>query len=186
MLSFFLCHQNQLVMRICNIGILFLVLAASCQSRPTPQESGKVADSLVPDTVAATTTPGAPEDTLLARIRAQDTVFEDGSRPTDWKNAGFDDPESFKRFLIRFKEWVRNDNADSIAGRIEFPIKGYKTAEQFKNNYAKIFDKQLKDVVEQQRLDRIFRNYQGAMIGDGAIWFSVIANKGYRIIAINK
>lgn len=174
-------------MRIGNTGIWFVILlTASCQSGPSPQESGKVIDSLIPDTVAAIGTPGSSEDTLGARITAQDTLFEDGSRPADWKNAGFDNPEGFKRFLVLFKEWVRSDNADSIAAYIEFPIKGYKTADQFKKNYPKIFDKELKDVVEKQRLDRIFRNYQGAMIGDGAIWFSVIEKKGYRIIAINK
>lgn len=174
-------------MRIGNTGIwLVVMLTVSCQSGPTPQESGKVIDSIIPDTVAAIGTRPSSEDTLQARIAAQDTLFEDGSRPSEWKNAGFDDPEGFKRFLVLFKEWVRSDNADSIAAYIAFPIKGYKTAEQFKKNYDKIFDKQLKDVVEKQRLDRIFRNYQGAMLGDGAIWFSVIENKGYRIITINK
>lgn len=176
-------------MRIGNTGIwLLILLTASCQSGPSPQESGKVIDSLIPDTIAAIGTPRSQSsvDTLQARITAQDTLFEDGSRPSEWKNAGFDDPEGFKRFLVLFKEWVRSDNADSVAAYIAFPIKGYKTSEQFKKSYTKIFDKQLKDIVEKQRLDRIFRNYQGAMIGDGAIWFSVIENKGYRIIAINK
>lgn len=174
-------------MRIYNTGMLLMtLLVVACQSGPAPQESGKVVDSLVPDTVAAIAAPVPPENNDEAQIKAQDTLFEDGSRPAAWSNAGFDDPERFKLFLIVFKEWVRSDNVDSIAGRIEFPLKGYRTPEQFKKDYAKIFDKQLKDVIEKQRLDRIFRNYQGAMIGDGAIWFSVIENKGYRIIAINK
>jgi hypothetical protein len=174
-------------MRLCNTGALLMtLLAAACQSGPAPQESGKVVDSLVPDTVAAIATPTPSENTDEAQMKAQDTLFEDGSQPAAWSNAGFDDPENFKLFLVVFKEWVRSDNVDSIAGRIEFPIKGYKTAEQFKKDYTKIFDKQMKDVVEKQRLDRIFRNYQGAMIGGGAIWFSVIDKKGYRIIAINK
>ena len=180
-------YQNQLVMRISNTGTLFLLLlAAACQSGPSPQQSGKVVDSLIPDTVAAIGTPGSPADPVDAQIHAQDTLFEDGSIPSDWGNAGFNDPEAFKRFLVRFKEWVRTDNVDSISAHIEYPIKGYKTAEQFKKSYANIFDKQMKDVVEQQRLDRIFRNYQGAMLGDGAIWFYEIDKKGYRIIAINK
>ncbi|WP_298735082.1 hypothetical protein [uncultured Chitinophaga sp.] len=174
-------------MRIGNTGVWTLILLTfSCQSAPSPQESGKVIDSLIPDTVAAIGTPRSSEDDLQAAITAQDTLFEDGSRPSDWKDAGFDDPAGFKRFLILFKEWVKSDNADSIAAYIRFPIKGYKTPEQFKNNYEKIFDKELKTIVEQQRLDRIFRNYQGAMIGNGAIWFSVTENKEYRIIAINK
>lgn len=174
-------------MRLYSTGMqIMILLIAACQSGPAPQESGKVVDSLIPDTVAAIGTPDPSEIDDEAQIKAQDTLFEDGSRPSTWSNAGFDDPEDFKRFLVVFKEWVRSDKVDSIAGRIEFPIKGYKTAEQFKKDYEKIFDKQMKDVVEKQRLDRIFRNYQGAMIGAGAIWFSVIDKKGYRIIAINK
>ena len=43
----------------------------------------------------------------------------------------------------------------------------------------------MKMMVDTQRLDRISRNYQGAMLGNGEIWFSVI-NGHYKIIAINK
>jgi hypothetical protein len=166
--------------------LFFSLLAAACQSGPSPQQSGQVIDSLVPDTIAAVGTPAPPPDSNEIQIKAQDTLFEDGSLPSPWANAGFDDPEGFKRFVLRFKDWVRTDNADSISAYISFPLKKYKTADQFKKQYASIFDKQLKDIVEDQRLDRIWRNYQGAMIGDGKIWFSVVPGKGYRIIAINK
>lgn len=179
-------HQNQSVMRISNTGTLvLLLLTAACQSGPSPQQSGKVVDSLIPDTVAAIGTPGPPADPVETQIRAQDTLFEDGSIPASWETAGFNDPEAFKRFLVQFKEWVRTDNVDSISAHIEYPIKGYRTPEQFKKSYANIFDKQMKDVIEKQRLDRIFRNYQGAMLADGAIWFYEVDKKGYRIIAIN-
>lgn len=118
-------------------------------------------------------------------IHAQDTAFEDGSIPTSWGNAGFDDPAGFKEFLLSFKDWVKKDQVDSITAYIRFPLKNYKTPDAFKKAYPKVFDESLKKVVETQRLDRISRNYQGAMLGNGEIWFSVFP-EGYKIIAINK
>lgn len=127
--------------------------------------------------------PGNPN--IDDQLNAQDTLFEDGSIPSSWSNAGFDDPAHFKRFLLNFKDWVRSDKVDSITAHIRFPLKSYKTPETFKKEYPKIFDANMKMMVDTQRLDRISRNYQGAMLGNGEIWFSVI-DGAYKIIAINK
>jgi hypothetical protein len=166
--------------------LLILLTVAACQSGQAPKTDRREIDSVIPDTIAVIGPKEEPEDTNELQIQAPDTLFEDGSKPGSWSDAGFDDPEGFKRFLLRFKEWVRTDNVDSISAYISYPLKQYKTPEQFRQQYASIFDQRMKDIVAQQRLDRIFRNYQGAMLGNGAIWFSVIDKKGYRIIAINK
>lgn len=127
--------------------------------------------------------PGNPN--INAQLNAQDTLFEDGSTPSSWYNAGFDDPADFKLFLLSFKDWVKNDNIDSITAHVSFPLKTWKTPEAFRKAYPEIFNAEMKTVVDTQRLDRIFRNYQGAMLGNGEIWFSVIKGE-YKIIAINK
>lgn len=119
------------------------------------------------------------------QLNGQDTLFEDGSIPSSWHNAGFDDPADFKRFILRFKEWVKEDKVDSIAAYIRFPLKNYPNETTFRKAYPKIFDAELKAVVDTQRLDRISRDYHGAMLGRGQIWFSVFDGQ-YRIIAINK
>jgi len=163
-----------------------LLLAAACQSGQRPDTSAQTVDSLIPDTIVSVPPDVSQAAPYALQLQAQDTVFEDGTVPSSWQDAGFNDPAGFKRFLLRFKEWVRTDNADSVAAYIDFPIKGYKTAAQFKAQYATVFDSSLKAVVAQQRLDRIFRNYEGAMLGDGQLWFADQEGKGYRIIAINK
>jgi len=123
-------------------------------------------------------------NSLEAQVNAPDSIFEDGSRPTTWKNAGFDNPARFKRFLFQYKGWVKRDLIDSISAHIRYPVRGAGSAAWFKEQYPHIFTHRLKAVILHQRLDRIFRNGQGAMLGNGDIWF--IEDKGrYWVTAIN-
>ncbi|MET6997310.1 hypothetical protein [Chitinophaga defluvii] len=168
--------------------LYFILLALSgllfaCESGT--QKNTGTEDSISPATLATPVIPVAPPDLYVTELKAQDTLFEDGSKPSGWDVAGFDDPADFKKFMIEFKDWVNRDVADSIIAHIQFPLKKYATPALFKAKYAEIFDKKTKQVVANMRLDRIFRNYQGAMIGDGLIWFNQTPS-GYRIIAINK
>lgn len=154
-----------------------LFLTGACQSGQQQRDNtGQEA----PLSSTADTVPSVDQ-----QLTAPDTLFEDGSEPASWSDAGFDDPVDFKRFIIKFKEWVKTDEVDSIVAHIDFPLEPYKTPADFRQKYPEIFDEKLKAIVEQQRLDRIFRNADGAMLGDGEIWFNS-TDKGYRIIAINK
>jgi hypothetical protein len=123
-------------------------------------------------------------DSLEAQINAPDSVFPDGSRPTTWRSAGFSDPARFKRFLIVFKSWVRKDQVDSITNHVRFPIRAAGTAAWFKEQYPRLFTPRLKAVIQNQRLDRIFRNGQGAMLGNGDVWFQETHGR-YWISAVN-
>lgn len=167
------------------VTISLAALACNESTETTPDDDSIVA---VPDKVPMDTSFMNTPDVKNAdddQLTSVDTLFEDGSIPTSWANAGFDDPVGFKRFIIVFKDWVKADNKDSIAAHINFPVAPAKTADIFKEKYADIFDKKLKAVVGKQRLDRIFRNADGAMIGSGQLWFTV--NQGsYMITAINK
>ncbi len=164
--------------RLFTGGLLCLTVAGfvACQSaeKKKDQSAGSTPTSEV-------TIP----DSSLQQIAAADTLFEDGSRPTGWDNAGFDDPAAFKKFLAVFRDWVQHNEVDSITAHIKFPLAHYKTADVFKKQYDSIFNPALKSVVLQQRLDRIFRNYQGAMMGNGEIWWAQLDGH-YKIIAINK
>ncbi|WP_109693965.1 hypothetical protein [Chitinophaga deserti] len=161
---------------------LLLALCAACNqaSKPTTGDTSIIQDvkELVP------VTPPPAVDIHTAQLQAQDSVFDDGSIPTSWENAGFSNPQEFKMFLARFKTWVKLDQRDSIASVIRFPLRLYPSAADFKSQYTNIFDPALKQAVDTLRLDRIFRNSQGAMIANGRIWFAPLP-EGYRIIAIN-
>ncbi|TDW97414.1 hypothetical protein [Dinghuibacter silviterrae] len=165
--------------------ILCLLLAGwACHSGPSTQ---KRYDS-------TTMTPGgkdslsngAPQDvdSLEAQIHAPDTVFEDGSRPTSWAAAGFNNPERFKRFLMLFKDWVKKDQVDSITDHVRFPLRAAGSPAWFKERYTHLFTPALKTAIFRQRLDRVFRNGQGAMIGRGEVWFQEIRGR-YYVTAIN-
>lgn len=173
-----------------RIAVLLLAGLWACQS-PSGQKTAEdttqtpAADATPVDTAARPANTEVAADPVEQQITAPDTLFEDGSIPSTWANAGFDDPADFKRFMARFKDWVEKDNVDSITAHVDFPLKKYKTAAVFKEKYPQIFDAKLKEVVAKQRLDRIFRNQNGAMIGDGQIWFGS-GDKGYRVIGINK
>lgn len=167
----------------------YLLLVALLYSCNTISNTQKEDSSIVDGAKNLLPVQPAPEPQVnpqTEQINLQDTLFEDGSTPSSWSNAGFDNPADFKEFLLSFKDWVKKDQVDSITAYIRFPLKNYKTPDAFKKAYPKVFDDSLKKVIETQRLDRIFRNYQGAMLGNGEIWFSVIQKEGYKIIAINK
>ncbi|MCO4293271.1 hypothetical protein NF867_10380 [Solitalea sp. MAHUQ-68] len=160
-------------------GLLLLLIIAACQSGPkNKQAETDSLNTLKEVDTAVSETPYAKE------IAAQDTLFEDGSIPTSWGAAGFSDPVKFKRFIISFKEWVKNDQVDSISAHVKYPLGRIKNVDDFKKNYSTLFDGLLKKAIADQHLDQIFRNQQGAMMGSGAIWF-IESNGNYYISAIN-
>ncbi|MGX5817731.1 hypothetical protein ACWKWU_06030 [Chitinophaga lutea] len=165
---------------------LLALLAAACQSGPqkSPSDSTIVdaTKALVP--VAPAPDSGIPPATV-DELTAPDTLFADGSKPADWDASGFTDPTGFKRFLLTFKDWIRTDNKDSILAHVRFPLPKYKTSTDLLKHWDHAFSPKVKKAVADQRLNEIFRNQDGAMIGSGELWFTQTPN-GYRIIAINE
>ncbi|UKJ08102.1 hypothetical protein [Solitalea lacus] len=157
-----------------------LVLFCSCQ--PSKKGSESRMDSLNKMQDSSVKSSETPFNNT--ELTAQDTLFDDGSIPTSWRTAGFSRPDDFKRFIIQLKGWVKNNEVDSIAFHVQYPLGEIKNADEFRKQYNALFDGPLKKVIEEQRLDRIFRNYQGAMIGNGAIWF-IEKDRNYYISAIN-
>lgn len=162
----------------------FMVACHTSSQRTGGKSAAYDSSNVTPGGSAA---PGAGmdrKDSIEALIHAPDSIFEDGSRPTTWANAGFDNPGGFKRFFITYQHWVKKDMVDSISAHIRYPIRGAGSAGWFKEQYAHIFTHRIKDVISRQRVDRIFRNGQGAMIGNGDVWF--VAQGGtYWVTAIN-
>ncbi|WP_276485946.1 hypothetical protein [Paraflavitalea pollutisoli] len=115
-----------------------------------------------------------------------DSVFTDGSIPASWENAGFSDPVGFKQFLIRLRGWVTNGQRDSVAQVVDYPLRNPKIAhqQQFLQQYDSLFNEKVRTALLQQNLRQIFRRDQGAMIGDGAVWFRQSGNR-YLIVGIN-
>ncbi|WP_153796879.1 hypothetical protein [Foetidibacter luteolus] len=176
----FLNNYSKL-MKAKYLAACFIILLTACNSGAENTNAVDSADV----TGKADSASAVTADPYAAQLTAQDTLFEDGSIPTSWDNAGFNNPGGFKQFIIGFKEWVKADNVDSIAAHVQFPLKQAKTPAIFKEKYADLFNAGVKAAVDSQRLDRIFRNFQGASIGDGKIWFTEAKGK-YLVTAVNQ
>ncbi len=109
---------------------------------------------------------------------------EKGAVPTSWSTASISNPKDFKTFLVHFKEWVAMDNIEEISKHIDYPADPVWNKGYFKEYYSEIFDDSLKTIIRNQRLDNIFRKEEGAMFGNGEIWFAK-RKEGYRVVAFN-
>ncbi len=133
--------------------------------------------------------PGATNEALKKDIKAGAVLPSDSLDPgtttaEQWRISGFDKPDEFKTFFKKFKEWVASDNIDSITAHIRFPLRNCKSADVFKKNYSTYFNDLVKTSVAGQNPDKFFANYNGAMTGNGELWFNEIKGK-YYVIAIN-
>lgn len=170
---------------------LLLLASVACNNQTNRQDTGS-ADSVPakvqPDTVTskADTVAKTSGTELTAEEMKDDSVFSDGSKPSAWSDAGIDDPLAFKKTLKQLQYWVTNNEKDSVANLIAYPLAHprVKTKKAFLDSYDRLFSEKVKKALKEQKLSQIFRNYQGAMIGNGELWFS--GSKGvYKIFAIN-
>jgi hypothetical protein len=109
---------------------------------------------------------------------------------------GFDQSEA-AAFLVSLQRAVRDNQPGAVAALVNFPLRvnrsGQSTlvrnADAFARSYAKIFTGEVRAAVLEQDASALFRNWQGAMIGSGEVWFSGIctdrACSGHRLAVIS-
>lgn len=103
-----------------------------------------------------------------------------------------------KVFCEQIKKAVLTNNVEWLSGVISYPLTLKQngnsiilnSSSDFKKRSADILTPLLKSSVQNQSPDSLFKNWQGVMIGNGAIWFSGIKEKSdkswkHRIIGIN-
>ncbi|MFT3935758.1 MAG: hypothetical protein QM726_19175 [Chitinophagaceae bacterium] len=173
---------------------IVIVLLAACNSNQSNSVERVAKDSSSSMPIPTASNDSAPKtitakffiDTLTVAEMQDDSVFADGSQPSSWSNAGFDHPIEFKKFLKRLQYWVANNQKDSVASTIVFPLKHppIKNKTAFLMKYDSLFNDNVKKALLSQNLRQIFRRDQGAMIGDGQLWFNE-TKKGFTIITIN-
>ncbi len=110
-------------------------------------------------------------DQLTAEERKDDSVFGDGSIPTSWSDAGIYDSNAFKLSFKKFQRFVKFNKRDEIANLIQFPIRRIKNKKNFFKKYDKIFTDEFKNRIADQKLNQLWRNFQGVMIAGGRLWF---------------
>ncbi len=122
---------------------------------------------------------------------SEDSVFADGSKPAAWSVSGINDQTQLKIFIKLLRLWVEQGNKDSIAAHIQYPLRNNKsvtTSSDFLKNYDVLFDAKVIKALKDQKLSQIFRNKQGAMIGNGELWIRNVSSgntEEFKIISIN-
>jgi superoxide dismutase len=108
--------------------------------------------------------------------------FSDGSIPSPWIVAGFFHPVEFRKFLVNLRENVLMGNKEEVIKVLD--EKRFSKTEVLKN-YDSIFNTKVINSFKDLNTKEIFRNYQGAMIGRGTVWFEEKPNGKFEIISIN-
>ncbi len=112
-------------------------------------------------------------------------LFRDSTQSMSWDEAGFPDGKSFILFFKQFQFEVIDRKKDVIADYIQFPVRGFKNRNAFINSFDSVFGKEFVEEIIHQDPMEIYRNKNGAMIGeDGQLWFKMIGGT-YKIFEIN-
>jgi len=106
---------------------------------------------------------------------------------------GADFAQKSRTFLSELQSAVKAEDKAKVAAMISYPllvIRGdrkthVKTKAEFLNQYAVIFDAHVRQAIAQQSSNCLFGNYQGAMIGDGEVWFREQQNGTMKIVTVN-
>lgn len=104
----------------------------------------------------------------------------------------FGEHERLETFFTELQQTVTNDDADALAQMIAYPISVTVDGESveiaresdFVADFHQIFTSDVKDAVTSQSYETLFANWQGVMIGDGEVWFSIV-DDAPKITAIN-
>ena len=92
--------------------------------------------------------------------------------------------QELQAFVVTLQSAVNSNSPEQVAPLIQFPLrvntapgKSHSvTARRFSAEYGKIFTPTVKAAVLQQAPDNIFRNSNGAMLGNGEVWISGVCH----------
>ena len=106
---------------------------------------------------------------------------------------GEDVARKSRTFLAELQAAVDKGDKARIAGMISYPLlvihgsskTRVRTEAQFLSRYDSIFDAHVRQVIAQQSAKCLFGNYQGTMIGDGAVWYREQESGGMKVVTVN-
>lgn len=94
--------------------------------------------------------------------------------------AGIEDNQDARDFLAHLKAAARDDDRQSLAAMIRYPltiyadgqeVATYLGAEALLADFDAVFTPPVMGAIEAAEYETLFVNDQGAMIGDGELWF---------------
>ena len=115
----------------------------------------------------------------------------DKSVTTTWEDIEIHDVKGLKIFIKKLRLWSEQGNKDSIAANIDYPLVNDETISSskiFLQQYDKVFNNKVRQALQQQKLNELFKNFQGVMIGSGELWIANVSKtkkEVYKIRSIN-
>lgn len=92
------------------------------------------------------------------------------------------DHVKFQQFMATLQQAVAKHDAAGVAALVSYPITVnpgknslvLRTPQAFIASYDKVVTPPIASVIEQQKYENLFVNYQGAMFGNGELWIAGI------------
>jgi hypothetical protein len=93
------------------------------------------------------------------------------------------DPVKFHDAFICLQHAIEKHDAAAVAALVSYPITvnpkankamRIRTPQAFVASYDKVITPHIAEVIEKQKYDELFVNYQGAMFGSGEVWLTGI------------
>lgn len=122
-----------------------------------------------------------------------DTALSAESNDSTWGDASIKNVVALKQFILKLKKWSADDNRDSIAASIKYPLVGrndISSSAQFLKEYDKVWTPTIKNLLKNQNIGELYKNFTGVKIGNGQMWIANIAETDnepevYKITTIN-
>ena len=137
------------------------------------------------------------EPVAQATCLAQEPKATAAVPPTDpsegFSLAGIESPEDVRKFLRELQAAVSSNDRSVIVGLVRVPfttyshghsVRQYKTRNALLRDFDKVFTVRVLKAIREARLETLFVNWHGVMIGDGEVWFDRDKD-GIRIKAVN-
>lgn len=126
-------------------------------------------------------------------VRAQTTPDSEACKGSTVDLQGAEFAQKSRAFLFELQNAVKAEDKAKVAAMISYPVlvihgdrkTRIKTQAEFLGQYEAIFDAHVRQAIAQQSAKCLFGNYQGAMIGDGEVWFREQQNGTMKIVTLN-
>lgn len=156
------------------VNVLFLAAATLLASCSKPPAAPKPQQAPAPVSAAPTLSTPAPASTAsTASTASMDKSIAD--------NVG--DPAKFRETMTTLQQAVQKHDAPAVAALVSYPINinphtkqvlHIRTSAAFIAQYDSIVTPHIADVLQKQKYEDLFVNYQGAMFGSGEVWIAGI------------
>ncbi|SFG13721.1 hypothetical protein SAMN05660649_00828 [Desulfotomaculum arcticum] len=107
--------------------------------------------------------------------------------------AGINDPVGFEQYFYAVQSLINSDDREEVVKYFSYPVTlqihnqqvTIKNAEEMLKQYDTVFTLNVKKAVAEQKVDNLFVNYMGVMVGNGQLWFGVGEGEKYFILSVN-